>query len=164
GVTRSTPSGGGLYKSADGGTTWSLITRSVLGPTGRRYDVDTVAIDSSNTSTLYIVALAGGIFKTADGGLNWAPMNNGLTDPDVSTLAIDTSDPSILYAGTGIGGVFKTTDSAGSWTAVNNGLVNPRVTALAAHPPWRRFRRVHCEVRPGRRSAEVFDLSRRQRR
>ena len=133
-VTRSTPSGGGLYKSADGGTTWSLITRSVLGPTGRRYDVDTVAIDSSNTSTLYIVALAGGIFKTADGGLNWAPMNNGLTDPDVSTLAIDTSDPSILYAGTGIGGVFKTTDSAGSWTAVNNGLVNPRVTALAVDP------------------------------
>ena len=133
GVTRNTPSGGGLYRSRDGGATWSFITGSVVDGMGRHDDVGTVAIDLSNTSILYIAARAGGIFKTTDGSLNWVPVNVGLTNPDVGDLAIDRTNSSVLYAGTG-GGVFKSTDGGGSWTAVNAGLDNHRVTTLAIDP------------------------------
>jgi photosystem II stability/assembly factor-like uncharacterized protein len=95
----------GIYKSTDGGTTWSAANSGFgfPGPV-----VTTLAIDPQNSSTVY-AANGGGIFKSADGGASWSAVNSGLTTLNVQTLAIDPQNPSTLYAGTNGGGVFAIT-------------------------------------------------------
>jgi photosystem II stability/assembly factor-like uncharacterized protein len=128
--------GGGIFKTTDGGATWTAINTG-LGP--EKSYVESLAIDPTNRQIVY-AGTDGGIFKTTDGGATWTAINNGLTSTHVSSLAIDHSNSQIVYAGTqgsgdGTGGgVFKTTDGGASWTAMNTGLASTRVSCLAIDP------------------------------
>ncbi len=130
--------GDGVYKSTDGGKTWSNMglkdTRSV----GR------IVVDPSNADVVYVAAgghLWGpnaerGVFKTSDGGRTWTKSlyvdeNTGATD-----LVIDPVNPQVLYAATyqrqrrtwgfnggGPGsGIYKTVDGGATWTKLTTGL------------------------------------------
>jgi photosystem II stability/assembly factor-like uncharacterized protein len=130
--------GDGVYKSTDGGKTWTDMgledTRSV----GR------IVIDPRNADIVYVAAqghLWGpnaerGVFKTTDGGKTWAKSlfvdeNTGAND-----LVIDPSNPQVLYAamyqrqrrnwgfnGGGPGSnIYKTTDGGATWSKMTNGL------------------------------------------
>ncbi len=126
-IDRTSPStayagtGTGLFRSADGGATWTLL------PTGlRNLAVDSMVIDPSSPSTLYAAAGNGvGVLKSTDGGTTWALMNDGLPTPFLRHLAIDPRSTSTLYAGTLDDGVFKTTDGGLSWNPINAGLPLP---------------------------------------
>src|SRR5712692_3571089 len=97
----------GVIKSVDGGATWQSSSAGI--PPVR---VQTIAIDSTNTSTLYAgtVTPSGvesvGFFKSTDGGAIWTHINSGLIDPlvgfspvDVQALAIDPRNPGTILAG-----------------------------------------------------------------
>ena len=131
--------GGGLYKTTDGGKTWTLM--------GLRetQTISRVVLDPRNPETVYVAAngpLFGpsedrGIYKSTNGGRAWTKVkyideNTGFTD-----LAIDHSNPSVLYAasyqrrrtnccfnGGGPGsGVWKSTNAGQTWTKLTgNGL------------------------------------------
>jgi photosystem II stability/assembly factor-like uncharacterized protein len=113
----------GVYKTTNGGNTWSVINNGLTDK-----HVLTLVVDPMTPSTLYVGTCnggdcKGGIFKSVDGGESWMPINNGLTaDWSIWVLAIDPTNPSILYAGTGGAGVFKSTDGGETWRAINNGL------------------------------------------
>ena len=96
--------GDGVFKSTNGGKSWSEINAGLTDPS-----VLALAIDPRNPATLYAGTLGGGVFKSTNGGGSWSAVNTGLTSTDVIALAIDPSNPAALYAGTG-GGVFKSTD------------------------------------------------------
>src|SRR5437667_9708877 len=88
-------SGGGVFKSVDGGLTW---TNTSLGLLPQR-----LAIDPLTSTTLY--AAAGDlVFKSTDGGASWAVASAGLGSAGVMSLAIDPSRPSTIFAGTTAGG------------------------------------------------------------
>src|SRR5438094_875201 len=62
--------GGGVFKSTDGGATWSasgLTDASVLA----------LALDPQTPTTLYAGTYGGGVFKSTDGGTTWSAMNAG---------------------------------------------------------------------------------------
>src|SRR5689334_14809792 len=130
--------GDGLYKTTDGGKTWTHI--------GLRdsYSISRIVIDPKNPETVYVAAggsLFGpgperGVYKSTDGGKTWNKIkfvdeNTGFTD-----LAIDPSNSNILYAasyqrrrtsccfnGGGPGSaVWKTTDAGKTWTKLTSGL------------------------------------------
>lgn len=128
--------GDGVFKSTNGGETWSEINAGLTNPS-----VLALVIDPTNPATLYAGTVAGffpgplgGVFKSTNAGGNWSAINTGLTSTDVSALAIDRSNPATLYAGTSGGGVFKSSDGGGSWTAMNHGLTDTTVSALAIDP------------------------------
>src|ERR1043165_6926200 len=91
--------GNGVYKSVDGGDTWTNVG---LHDT---HDVPKIALDPRNDDVAYVAALGHlwgtnkerGIFKTSDGGKTWQHVlavdeNTGAID------VVDPSTPSTVYA------------------------------------------------------------------
>jgi photosystem II stability/assembly factor-like uncharacterized protein len=111
-------------------------------------NVLTLAIDPTDTDTLYAGRGGAGVAKTINGGLGWAPFNAGFGNPAtapanfvIQTLAIDPASPQTVYAGTAGGGVFKTINGGLNWQPFNAGFGNPatapanfNIRALAIDP------------------------------
>jgi photosystem II stability/assembly factor-like uncharacterized protein len=126
--------GGGVYRSADGGRTWRALE---LAPDADR--VDALAIAPGDPKTLY-AGTGRGVFKTTDGGASWQATSSDLLGNEtaerrdhridegyVYALAIDPRDPDTVYAGTSEAGAFKTTDGGASWRRIGLGAVGPLV-------------------------------------
>jgi photosystem II stability/assembly factor-like uncharacterized protein len=122
--------GGGLFKSINGGSTWSSLDLDNLILSRWVYSL---AVDPKNSGTVYAGTAGVGLFKSTNGGTSWSTINTGLpisAGASVSALAIDPQNPSILYASVAGAGVFKSSNGGGFWGAVNTGL--PSVESLAA--------------------------------
>jgi hypothetical protein len=99
----------GVYRTTDGGTNWSRVTRL------QSWDGDLVA-DRAAPGTFYASG-SDGVAFSADGGTTWNHLDSGLTNTDVQALAIDPADHTRIYAGTAGAGVFSmTVDSGGAPT------------------------------------------------
>jgi photosystem II stability/assembly factor-like uncharacterized protein len=128
----------GLYKTTDGGKTWSN-TKFIDQDTGF---VD-VAMDPKNPDTLYAAAYqrrrrgwgfngggpGSGLYKTTDGGDNWIKLSGGLPDGHLGRLGLDIycRNPSIVYAVVEHktkGGVYRSEDKGSTWTKMSG--TNPR--------------------------------------
>src|SRR5262249_24939979 len=130
---------GGVFKSTDGGATWSSINNGLPSNLAMA-----IVVDPVTPSTVYVtmaphVGVLGGVFKSTNGGANWTRMSNGLPSgpsavgeaPNLyRALAIDPGNPSTLYAGGAISGgsvpgpalVYRTQNGGSTWTLVNTGL------------------------------------------
>ncbi len=126
---------GGIFKSEDGGATWSTIAL----PTSGTRNVLSLAIDPRAPSTLYAGTDTAGIFRSTDGGGSWTLRASGLAKTSeenitqVRSLLVDPRISTLLYAGTAAG-VFKSADGGGQWSAFNQGLTNLSVNILAFDP------------------------------
>ncbi len=127
--------GGGVFKSVNGGRSWSAVNTGLETAYGLA-SVNALVIDPSTPATLYAGTYRRGVFRSVNGGGSWSAANTGLPDDfsDVSALAIDPSTPATLYAGVYNRGVFRSVDGANSWAAVNSSLTNPDINALAIDP------------------------------
>jgi len=99
--------GGGVFKSANGGASWSAVNSGLTS-----LAVLALAIDPATPTTLYAGTSGGGVFKSVNGGASWSAVNSGLANLDILALAIDPATPTTLYAGTSGGGVFSIQQSA----------------------------------------------------
>ncbi len=125
-----TPSGG-LWKSTNGGTTWSTNTDQLID-----LGVNDIAINPLNTNIMYMATGDGdgaytnytpttvGILKSFDGGNTWQPSglyyNISSTGPSVSTcneLLLNPVDTNIIFCAT-TGGLFLSSNSGNYWTNV----------------------------------------------
>jgi photosystem II stability/assembly factor-like uncharacterized protein len=104
----------GVFRSADGGDSWSLVLAA--------FSVVALAVDPVTPTTLYAGEDFGRIFKTSDAGAHWTPVTTGLTSSETFAIAIDPNVPTTVYAATRAG-VFKSTDGGTSWSLRNSGLV-----------------------------------------
>lgn len=121
----------GIYKTTDGGKTWTRILH-VSDNTG----FNEIHIDRARPNILYATAhqrrrhewtyLGGGpesaIYKSIDNGSTWTKLENGLPKGDIGRIgiAIPPSNTDIVYAlieaEEGNGGLYKSTDRGASWT------------------------------------------------
>ena len=124
------PWGGGVYKSTDGGQTWSNHSNNLAEDW-----VYGLAIDPKNPQTLYAALHQTGISKSTDGGHSWTTINNGVYDQSGRTVAVDPSNPQVVYFGVWHGtGVFKSTNGGKSWTVSSNGLGGAKLIAVVVDP------------------------------
>lgn len=117
---------GGLWKSTNGGTTWSTNTDN-LGVIG----CSDLAIDPGNTSIMYLATGDGdagdtrsiGVLKSTDGGLTWSAtgLNYNVTSNFlIRRLIINPTNSQVLIAATN-NGIYRTTNAGTSWTQVSAG-------------------------------------------
>jgi photosystem II stability/assembly factor-like uncharacterized protein len=145
------PSDNLLFKSTDGGATWSdgasppmsgcFTVAETEGESGLLtvQTASQMVMDPTDPNTLYLGAeyIEGGLglFKSTDGGANW---NNPVFDC-CDALVIDPSTPATVYGGSSgwwatPSGVFKSTDGGATWSraGLNSGV---NVLALDATDP-----------------------------
>ncbi len=130
--------GNGVYRSTDGGESWTH-----LGLTETRH-IGRVVVDPRDAEVAYVAALGNlwaasadrGVYKTADGGRSWDRVLFVDTLTGVVDLAMDPSDPNTLYAaayqrlrtpwgfnGGGPGsGIYKTIDGGRTWSELTSGI------------------------------------------
>ena len=109
----------GLFRSLDGGQTWTTIT----GGLPDRYPMD-LAVDPTNDATVYVVFSGFGtshVFKTSDAGGTWEDIGVGLPDVPTSAVAVDPLFPDTIFVGNDLG-VFLSKDGGLNWEAFNAGL------------------------------------------
>ena len=101
GNPRNSLNGGyGIYKSLDGGKTWSS-----MGLEQTRH-IHRVIIDPTNPNTVYVGAIGSpwgthkerGVFKTTDGGETWNKILYANTKTGVADLVMDPKNPNKLIA------------------------------------------------------------------
>jgi photosystem II stability/assembly factor-like uncharacterized protein len=130
--------GDGVYKSTDGGQTWTH-----LGLEEQRI-ISQVRVNPANPNIVYAAAMGvpfepntqRGLYRSEDGGNSWDQILFISDQAGVIDLLMDPADPAILYAsgwdrirnnflsivhGPGAK-VYKTTDGGDNWTQLEGGL------------------------------------------
>ena len=115
--------GGGLWKTVDGGNTWSTNTDNlpVLG-------VSDIIIDPTNTDIMYMATgdadggdtYSIGVLKSIDGGLNWdtTGLSYGVDQGiEISKLEMNPNNTDSIFAATG-DNIFVTADGGIVWNTV----------------------------------------------
>ncbi len=114
-------SGGGIYKSTDGGQTWKQIAGGLPAGIVQAY----VTIAPSNPRRLFaVVALKDKVefYRSDDGGVSWSTVTN---DPrpkirigggDLSIARIDGKNPDVIYVVSIV--TFKSIDGGKTWTGI----------------------------------------------
>ena len=149
---RSVGWGDGVYKSLDGGRSWTntgLHTSEHIGK---------ILIDPRDPDVVYAAAMGGlwapggdrGLFKTTDGGGTWSPVLEISENTGIADVHFDPRDPDVLYAvafqrrrhvgilvaGGPESGVWKSTDGGETWRDITRGLPSGDLgrIALAVSP------------------------------
>jgi photosystem II stability/assembly factor-like uncharacterized protein len=137
--TRANSWGDGVYKSSDGGATWTNMGLRDSRMTGH------ILIHPENPDIVYVAAMGRlwgrneerGIFKTVDGGESWRKVLYIDDTTGFNDIQMHPADPDVLLAAAwqrfrygggdmaeaGPGsGIFKSTDGGETWERLENGL------------------------------------------
>ncbi|MCL4560970.1 MAG: hypothetical protein M1281_10185 [Chloroflexi bacterium] len=122
--------GGGVYRSTNGGGTWSKVDGGEA--CGYVYGL---AIDPQNSNNIYVATHQVGVLKSVDGGTSFVRVNKGLTDRSTRSIIVDPDHPATLYVATWHDeGVAVSYNSGGNWSAFNSGISREPVIRLDLDP------------------------------
>jgi len=153
--------GGGVFKTTDGGITWAPVTDKYFGGT-----IGAIGVSESNPDIVYVgageypirgnVSHGDGVWRTSDGGKTWVSL--GLADTrQISRVRVNPTNPDIVYVGAqghvfgpnAERGVYKTTDGGKTWRRIlyrndSTGITdlvldpnNPEIIYAAFWQAWR---------------------------
>lgn len=152
--------GDGIYKSTDGGKTWTHLGLHDA------QQIPAMAIDPKDPNRVFAAVLGHpygpnaerGIFRSTDGGTSWQKVLYKDENTGGSDVEIDPTNPDVVYAGlwqsrlgpwednnafAGTnGGLFKSTDGGTTWRKLTKGLPDDLVqinVAIAASQPNRLY-------------------------
>ena len=163
--------GDGIYKSTDGGATFTNMGLK------DSYNIERIVTHPTNPDIVYVSVVGNiwapigsrGVFKTIDGGKTWTKLTEGLpNEPTTGAagLVMDPTNPEVLYtsfwqrkrapwvltSGGPNGGIFKTLNGGKTWTKLTKGLPGPNVgrigLAIARSNPKVLMAHVEAEFQP----------------
>lgn len=130
--------GSGVYRSNDGGNTWTHLGLEKTASIGR------VRLHPTDPNVAYVAAVGNlwkatpdrGLYKTSDGGRTWSRILYVDTLTGATDVALDPRNPNVVYAATyqrirsafGFNGggpgsaIWKSTDAGATWSRLENGI------------------------------------------
>jgi photosystem II stability/assembly factor-like uncharacterized protein len=115
--TRDAAAGGGVFRSADGGRTWSAA-----GLAGQA--VRALALAPSDPNVL-VAGTLDGVYRSLDASRSWERISPEHHEElrNLDSLAIDPRDPQTIYAGT-FHLPWKTSDGGRTWHPIHEGMID----------------------------------------
>ncbi len=115
-----TASGSQIWKSANAGSSWIMISQFASG-----VGVLALAVDPSTSTTVYAGTSTLGLNRSIDGGVTWTAINHGISSaPDgsirVGGVWVEPAAQNVIFASSGFG-LVRSTDSGNTWTTVAGG-------------------------------------------
>jgi photosystem II stability/assembly factor-like uncharacterized protein len=163
---QNTTAGDGVWKSTDGGATWTNVGLE------KTRHIALLRIDPTNPNIVYVAARGDiygtnperGIFRTKDGGKTWERVLYKSDKAGAIGLSMDPSNPNILIAslneyarlpwdevsGGPDSGIYKTTDGGSTWTDITHnpglpqGIIGKSVLAISPARPTRYYAMVEA--------------------
>ncbi len=154
--------GGGLWKTTDGGTTWKPVTDGLI----NHSSIGAVAVAPSNPDVVYIgtgesdirgnIIQGGGAYKSTDAGKTWSHI--GLADTQViAKIRVHPTNPDLVYvaafghhaAPNPDRGVFRSKDGGKTWdkilfrddkTGANELIIDPNNPQVVYVALWQAYR------------------------
>jgi photosystem II stability/assembly factor-like uncharacterized protein len=154
--------GGGVFKTTDGGLSWQPMTDKYFGGT-----IGAVQVSESNPDIVWAgggetdirgnTAPGDGVWKTADAGKTWTRVEFFDLKSHITRIRIHPTNPNIVWIGV-LGhafgrndqrGVFKTTDGGATWkktlyrnevTGISDLIVDPNDPNVLYAAMWMAFR------------------------
>lgn len=168
--------GNGVYKSTNGGKTWTHLGLD------ETHHIGKIAIHPTNPNIVFVAAIGKlyaaspdrGVFRSRDGGKTWQKVLFKNNDVGAVEVVIDPKNPNVVYAGLWNtrrppwytyaptngpgGGIFKSIDGGNTWTQLTKGLPAEGIgrTGIAVAPsnPRRVYAVVDCLLpEPGAQAA-----------
>ncbi len=161
-----TTPGDGVWKSSDGGDTWTHVGLE------KTRHIALVLIHPTNPDIVYVAARGDiyganpdrGIFRTKDGGRTWERVLYKSDKAGAIGLSMDPANPNILIAslneyarlpwdevsGGPDSGIYKTTDGGATWTEITHtpglpkGIIGKSVLAISPARPTRYYAMVEA--------------------
>ena len=122
--------GGGVFKSSDGGLSWAAVTDKYFGGT-----IGAIAVSESNPDIVYVgtgeypirgnVSHGDGVYKTTDGGKTWRYA--GLAETrQIARVRVHPKNPDVVYvaalghvwAPNAERGIFRSADGGATWKRI----------------------------------------------
>lgn len=113
--------GMGVFKSLDGGDTWSEST------TGMGSKTVCKMIQHPSNPVIILAATTSGIYRSTDGGSNWALTASG----NFKDICFKPNDPTIVYAAKG-DDFYRSSNNGTSFTPITSGLPNDGLRGVIA--------------------------------
>ena len=142
----------GLFRSDDGGSTWSHVegltkheSRPTWQPGAGGLILHTVVPHPTDADRTWVGISSVGVFETRDGGATWEPRNRGVRadyNPDpypvtgqcVHKFAMAAGEPETLYQQNHCG-MYRSSDGGAAWEEItHNGLPSQFGFPLVTHP------------------------------
>ena len=158
--------GQGVYKSLDGGESWTLMGLEKTGRIPRMvvHPADADIAFACALGTAYGAQPERGVYRTTDGGATWQLVLHVDQNTGCSDIAMDPSNPRILFAGMWSleiktwgrvsggpgGGLFVSRDGGTTWTRLRgNGLPTKQVGKVAVAISQSNPQRVYTLIETG---------------
>jgi photosystem II stability/assembly factor-like uncharacterized protein len=114
--------GDGLFKSLDGGASWTRVaTTAQVGDSTSR-----IIVDPQDPQRVFLAGGAG-CFRSTDGGATWSQRLGG----SCSDLALNPVNPQIVYAGRANDGVYRSLDGGNTFSKVWPSPANSNTRRIA---------------------------------
>jgi len=164
--------GDGVYKSTDGGETWTNMGLE------NSEHISTMIVHPENSDVVWVSAQGPlwtpggdrGLYKTTDGGQTWTKTLGDDEWTGVTDLVMDPRDPDVLYAATwqrhrtvaaymggGPGsGLHKSTDGGDTWKELTSGIPGSNLGKIGLALSPQRPDTVYAAIELDRRTGGVF--------
>jgi PKD repeat protein len=112
--------GGGIWKTTDGGATWSRLSST----TGSDFHYIQKLLVHPTTGNVYVATRSNGVMRSLNGGSTWAQVLGTLTGASSNAFCdLEIGADNTIYAAMGIiyspGGIYSSpTGNSGSWTNI----------------------------------------------
>lgn len=120
--------GGGIYRTVNGGATWSLASPQLIGR------AQSIVVAPSEDAVLYAL-VENRLYRSLAFGESWHYLSEWPTEAFITALAVDPEESAWLYMAVKDVGLLQSVDGGETWTVIDDELAQIEIRSIAILAP-----------------------------